>query len=136
MGCCVDTATHFSSIYTDAARNRALVLSFGFLAPNPPSPARICKHNARNRHHFEQDARDAPPLTCTTHHLRLARQTWNQAHNGLVSGFRPSTPFPCLRLPHQHPEDQQKGARTYAQLQPKQQRWRQQEQQQQHHHQQ
>ena len=102
-GCCIYTATPFSTSCTDAARNRTLALSFGFSSSNRPPPltfvtampATATTSSEMHHHHPVYH----PPSPFDTAGLEPSL-------SGLVSGFWPSTPSPhlhlrtqCLQLP-------------------------------------
>src|SRR5882724_7084319 len=89
MGCCIHTATHFRSICTDAARNRAQGLGFGFSAPTPSPRSRLRTQCPR-----------PPPLrarctTITLHHPSSPFATADpESSHGF--GFSALNPLPPL----------------------------------------
>jgi len=71
MGCCMNTATHFSSIWTDTTQNWALVLGFGFLTQFPLLPLAFVNTmpaitTTLSKTHYHHP----PPPTITVWHSR------------------------------------------------------------------
>ena len=91
-GCCNHSAAPFSFNCTDAARNRALALSFGLSAQNPFPPACVCERDAHDQCCFKQDT---PPPPSTLHHCRLTQQARNQAIVAWFWVLSPQPPHPA-----------------------------------------